>query len=60
MNAARQSWVQTLGEAFPNDQPLRQERVAEVALQSLKKISRSNHGAFKNDFQLNENRWEKK
>lgn len=46
MNAARQSRVQTLGEAFSNDQPLRQEGVAEVALQSLKEISRSNHGAF--------------
>lgn len=51
MNAARQSRVQALGEAFPNDQPLGQERVPEVALQSLKEISRSNYGAFKKDFQ---------
>lgn len=41
VDAARQSRVQTLGEAFPNDEPLRQERVAEIALQSLKEIHKS-------------------
>lgn len=52
MDAARQSRVQTLGEAFPNDQPLRQERVAEVALQSLKETHKSNHYAFKKRFSM--------
>lgn len=42
VNSAGQSWVQTLGEAFPDDQPLRQQRVAEVTLQSLKERLRSN------------------
>lgn len=41
VNSAGQSWVQTLGEAFPDDQPLRQEGVAEVTLQSLKGRLRS-------------------
>lgn len=34
--SARQSWVQTLGKTLAYDQPLGQEGVAEVTLQSLK------------------------
>lgn len=36
MYPTRQSWVKALGKALPYDQPLWQERVAEVTLQGLK------------------------
>lgn len=49
VDAARQSRMQTLGEAFPNDEPLRQERVAEIALQSLKEIHKQNFNEMKTD-----------
>ena len=35
VHSAGQGWVQTLGQTLPNDQPLGQQRVAQVTLQGL-------------------------